>query len=229
MATGVFAERLDGFKGPFGASLVCQEFYETDSSRGFGRGYQMQLVRSDGPLGTSLGGYLARVPWGAEHHRIFLERFAHTASLTVTTEDLPEQHNRITLDPTLTDSDGIPAPRVSYRVSENARKMIAHGLASATRAFKEAGAHDVVHQQLVDGAGFHLLGTARMGNDPATSVVDADCRSHEVPNLLVVDGSVWVTAGALNPTSTIQAIALRAADRLLGRSAPAVQAPAEVA
>jgi choline dehydrogenase-like flavoprotein len=69
---------------------------------------------------------------------------------------------------------------------------------------------------LVESAGFHLLGTARMGDDPASSVVDSVGRAHDAPNLWIVDGSVFVTAGALNPTSTIQAIALRSADALAG-------------
>jgi choline dehydrogenase-like flavoprotein len=56
-----------------------------------------------------------------------------------------------------------------------------------------------------------------MGTNPATSVVDADCRSHDLPDLMVIDGGVFVTAGGVNPTSTIQAIALRAADALAAR------------
>lgn len=217
MATGVFAEPLEGFKGPFACSILCQHFYETDPGRGFVRGYQMQLVRSDGPLGTAVGGYLPRVPWGTAHHRSFRELFGHTASLTVTTEDLPEWDNRVTLDETLKDGSGIPAPKLHYRVSDNTRAMITHGLERARQAFAEAGALRVETQDLVSYAGFHLLGTARMGTDPETSVVDADCRAHDVDNLMVIDGSVFVTAAALNPTPTIQAIALRAADRLIAR------------
>ena len=217
MATGVFDVPLEGFKGPFACSILCQHFYETDCARGFVRGYQMQLIRSDGPLGTAVGGYLPRVPWGADHHRQFRALFGHTASLTVTTEDLPDPDNRVTLDDSLTDRFGIPAPRLHYRLSDNTRAMIAHGLGSARAAFAEAGALRVETQDLVTYAGFHLLGTACMGADPETSVVDADCRAHDVDNLLVIDGSVFVTAAALNPTPTIQAIALRAADRLIAR------------
>ncbi len=217
MVTGVFDEPLDGFKGPFACSILSQEFYETDRARGFARGYQMQLVRSDGPLGTAMGGYLPRVPWGADHHRRFLQLFGHTASLTVTTEDLPDEANRITLDPDLRDGFGIPAPRFTYRLHDNTRAMLAHGIARATEAFRTAGAAAIETQDLVAYAGFHLMGTARMGDDPETSVVDADCRAHAADNLMVIDGSVFVTAAALNPTPTIQAIALRAADRLIAR------------
>ena len=219
MVTGTFAEALDGYAGPFAVSILCQHFYETDRARGFVRGYQMQLVRSNGPVGTACGGYLPRVPWGAGHHDVFRNTFGRTASLTVTTEDLPNPDNRVTLSNSLTDGWGIPAPKMTYRLDRNTRDMIEHGIANATRAFNEAGAIAVSPERLVTQAGFHLLGTACMGSDPATSVVDADCRAHSVRNLMIVDGSVFTTAGALNPTSTIQAIALRAADRLLAARA----------
>ncbi len=60
----------------------------------------------------------------------------------------------------------------------------------------------------------HLLGTCRMGNDPKKSVIDADHRSHDVPNLFICDGSSLVTSGRNQPTATIQALAFRAADRI---------------
>ena len=63
--------------------------------------------------------------------------------------------------------------------------------------------------------GWHLMGTARMGRDSASSVVDANNRAHDVPNLFIVDGSSFPTGGAVNPTNTIQALALRAADYIL--------------
>jgi len=69
----------------------------------------------------------------------------------------------------------------------------------------------------VRGTGWHLLGTARMGDDPETSVVNRWCRSHDVENLYVIDGSVFVTSGGVNPTATISALALRATERLIER------------
>jgi len=70
---------------------------------------------------------------------------------------------------------------------------------------------------LLRAGGWHLMGTARMGRDPATSVVDAEGRCHDVPNLYVVDGSTMVTCAAVNPTSTIQAVALYIADGIIRR------------
>jgi choline dehydrogenase-like flavoprotein len=146
---------------------------------------------------------------------VFRRTFARTASLTVTTEDLPNPENRVTLSDSLRDAWGIPAPKMTYRLDRNTTDMIEHGIGSATTAFREAGAIEVTAERLVVNAGFHLLGTACMGADPASSVVDGDCRAHSVPNLMIVDGSVFATAAALNPTPTIQAIALRAAERLV--------------
>lgn len=214
LVTARFNEVMEGQKGPFAVSILSQQFYESDPGRGFQRGYQMQLIRSDGPAGTACGGYLPRLPWGAGHHAAFRARFGHTASLTVTTEDLPRLENRVTLSAKLKDANGIAAPKMTYALDENTRAMIRHGIGSATRAFEAAGAVEIVTQDLLVQAGFHLLGTACMGNDPGSSVVDRHSRTHAVPNLLILDGSVFTTAAALNPTSTIQALALRAADCL---------------
>ena len=63
--------------------------------------------------------------------------------------------------------------------------------------------------------GWHLLGTARMGDDPATSVVDRWGRCHDVPNLFIFDGSIWPTSSGMNPTATIAALALRSAEHLV--------------
>ena len=211
--TGVFDEVLDGFKGPIGCSVISQEFYETDLSRGFVRGYAIQVVRSYGPAKSALGGIEGQViPWGVDHRRVFAERFGRTVTLAVIGEDLPEAHNQVTLDPSLADSGGIPAPKVSYRLSENSLKMMDHGCARATEVLEVAGAKEVLVNPLLRPAGWHLMGTARMGSDGGNSVVDAYGRCHEVKNLFMIDGSIFVTGAAVNPTSTIQALALYVAD-----------------
>ena len=208
-AFGTFDEDLEGHKGPTPLNLMCSEFYETDLSRGFVRGYSYQVTRSKSPLATAIG---PEVPWGAMHHEEFRKYFNRTVRIAVIAEDLPELHNEIVLDPKLTDSDGIPAPKVNYTLSENSRKMLAHGIETSTQVLKAAGAIEVNADPLIQEAGWHLMGTAKMGTDPESSVVDQYCRSHDVKNLFVVDGSVFVTSGGVNPTSTIQAIALYVAD-----------------
>ena len=213
MVMGVFDEQLEGYKGPLGCAIISSEFYETDLTRGFVRGYAFQVIRNPGPATTAQGFVLSSpIPWGSDHHRVFGERFGRTITVAVIGEDLPESHNRVSLDPTLTDSYGIPAPKVDYIMSENSLKMMDHGIARATEVLQAAGAKEVLVNPLLRPAGWHLLGTARMGADAGNSVVDGYGRSHDVKNLFIIDGSIFVTAGAVNPTSTIQALALHIAD-----------------
>jgi choline dehydrogenase-like flavoprotein len=212
---GVFDERLDSHKGPAACCILSKEFYETDLARGFVRGYNMQITRGSGPLGTAMAGYSSgTIPWGPGHHEAFRKRFDHVASIGILCEDLPEEHNTVTLDPKLTDSDGIPAPKITYHYSDNSLRMMAHGLARGEEAMRAAGAREVTRAGPLRMSGWHLLGTARMGNDPERSVVNHWGRSHDVRNLFIVDGSVFVTAGGVNPTSTIQALALYIADAM---------------
>ena len=208
---GIFKETLDGHIGPFGAPLYSQEFYETDLSRGFVRGYTMVSGRTYGPLAHS-----RRIPWGASHHLEMARHFPHTAGIAALCEDLPDKNNRIDLDPDLTDSHGIPAPRVTYTLGDNTARMLEHGAARATEVLKAAGAIEV-HDSRGNANMAHLMGTARMGTDPQRSVVNPANRAHDVENLFIVDGSSFVTSAGVNPTSTIGALALRAADGIWER------------
>ncbi len=93
--------------------------------------------------------------------------------------------------------------------------MLDHGLAHGAEAMRAAGAVEVHPAgSPIRMAGWHLLGTARMGKDPERSVVNEWGRSHDVRNLFLVDGSVFVTSGGVNPTTTIQAVALYIADSM---------------
>jgi choline dehydrogenase-like flavoprotein len=210
---GVFPEFLESWAGPIGSVVFSHEFYETDPRRDFVRGVGLQIVRQSGPLNTALGGFTAkRIPWGESHHATFAERFGHMINIGVMGEDLPETINQVSLDPDLTDSDGIPAPLVRYRLSNNSERMLEFGAARAADALRAAGATGVNTQNPLKPSGWHLLGTCRMGDDPQGSVVDRWGRAHDVDNLFIVDGSIFVTSAAVNPTTTIQAVALRTAD-----------------
>jgi choline dehydrogenase-like flavoprotein len=215
MVNALFEERLEGYKGPTGCGLMSQEFYETDPERGFVRGYSFEMMRGQGPLSTALlnmaGG---RLPWGAGHHEAFEAVWDRSAGLLAICEDLPDPDNRVTLDAQLVDGHGIPAPRIHYRLGENSERMLEHGVARAREVLEAAGAKQFFVEAPMRVAGWHLMGTARMGTDPERSVVNEWGRSHDVRNLFVVDGSLFVTAGAVNPTCTIQALALYVADRI---------------
>lgn len=214
---GLFEQPIDGHNGPFGIPAYSQQFYETDLKRGFVRGYMLMLERSFGPLHHAWGSFVNQpLPWGAEHHRAMRRRFPHVIRVTVLGEDLPQETNYVDLDAQVKDSSGIPAPRVVYTYGENSLKMLDHAGRTARQALEAAGAVDVLDSGVIQPA-FHLLGTARMGSDPKNSVVNAWHQAHDVKNLFVVDGSSFTTSAAVNPTSTIGALALRCADGIWER------------
>ena len=216
---GYVEEPLDSNRAP-PLCLWSKQFYETDPGRGFVRGYSYQFGRGVGPVFEAVTSAAAgRLPWGAAHHAAYRKRVGRRIQLSAICEDLPEPHNRVTLDPVLKDGHGIPAPRIDYTISENSHRMMAHGIARATEILTEAGAHDIGVNSPILFGGWHLLGTARMGTNPETSVVNEWGRCHDVKNLFIVDGSIFVTSGGVNPTSTIQALALYIADSIKQRLA----------
>lgn len=216
---GIFDEPQDGYKGPSNC-IWSQEFYETDPCRDFVRGYTMEINRGMGHIGTAqMGMMTGRIPWGEDHHRAYRELFNRITGMVAICEDLPELHNTVTLDPDLVDSNGIPAPKINYQLSENSKKMLQHGIARGEEVLRAAGAKDVLSDAPIAEGGWHLLGTARMGRDPAKSVVNEWGRCHDVRNLFIVDGSIFVTSAGVNPTRTIQALALYIADSIKQRLA----------
>jgi choline dehydrogenase-like flavoprotein len=200
--------------------MWSKEFYETDPARDFVRGYTLQFSRGSGPANEAVtSAAVGRLPWGRDHHREYRRLYSHRLLIGVACEDLPEAHNRVTLDPVLKDSHGIPAPKIDYTISENTRRMMEHGIARAEEILTAAGATDLYTSRTILNSPGHLLGTARMGDDPERSVVNSWGRSHDVKNLFIVDGSIWVTSGGVNPTSTIQSLALYIADTIKQRLA----------
>ena len=213
---GLFEDDLQSWQGPWGQHIHSLEFYETDTRRGFVRGAKWGLQPTGGPVSTTRGYPWGPTPiWGPGFHDEVGRRLGRSAMWGLIAEDLPEESNRVVLDPALTDSDGIPAPKVIYRLSENSRRMLEFHIARARESLEAAGAYETVIAPLIRQTGWHLLGTAKMGDDPGTSVVDGWGRSHDIPNLYVIDGSVWPTSAGMNPTATIAALALRFTDHLI--------------
>ena len=197
------------FRLPAGqtAGLVSLEFGSTRPECGFVRGSKLQLsVGAPAP-----GVCFDRFEDGVADPR------AHLAGISVSAEDLPDPDNRVTLSSTRADEDGVALPRMVYRVSANSRAILDFGIERAAEVLRAAGAVAIEPTFLKAQAGFHLMGTARMGGDPETSVVDRFGRCHEVPNLFVADASTFVTASCLNPSATAQALALRTADHIATR------------
>ncbi len=139
-----------------------------------------------------------------------MARANHSVGLKMVGEVMPNPDNRVTLSQER-DRFGLPIPRVTFSLGDNERAMVRHALRFMDQSLEATGATERWAQE--DDT-CHLNGTARMGDDPATSVVNADCRSWDIPNLWVCDGSVFPTVGGANPSLTIQAVACRTADRI---------------
>lgn len=131
-------------------------------------------------------------------------------------EVLPRYENEVSLDRKVKDAYGIPVLRFSYRHGDNEKAMCADMTENMQQIFSECGLEitKVSGNRLTEGSSVHEVGTARMGNDRKTSVLNSFCQSHDVKNLFVVDGSCFVSAGNQNPTWTILALAWRACDYL---------------
>lgn len=132
------------------------------------------------------------------------------AQVTLVGEVLPNPANYVTLS-NEKDEYGIPRPLVTFSYGDNDNKMIAHGVRKANEILQAAGGEPAF--VIPDTA--HLMGGTRMGNDPASSVVDGFCRSHDIPNLYICSASVFVTSGGGNPTETVMAIAARTSDHII--------------
>ncbi len=213
---GLFDEDLKTYVGPFGQIAYCLQFYETDESRGFVRGAKWSLQPTGGPLQAIREWPWGQAElWGDRFHAAIATRFSHSVSWGIICEDLPDADNRVVLDPTLTDPDGISAPKLVYKTSENSRRLLAFHVARAQESLEAAGAQATVVAPQIRETGWHVSGTAKMGEDPSTSVVDPWGRCHDVDNLYIVDGSIWPTSSGVNPLATITALALRCAGHLV--------------
>ena len=215
--TGLFEDQLHSWQGVWGQHIHSLEFYETDESRGFVRGAKWGLQPTGGPLSMTRA-----YPWGEQNavwgegfHREVRRRLGHSAMWGIIAEDLPEDSNVVTLDTERPDDFGIPGVKIEYRNSENTDRMMEFHRERAKESLLAAGAYDVIIAPFIDATGWHILGTCKMGDDPATSVVDRWGRTHDVANLFIFDGSLWPTSSGMNPTATIAALALRCTEHLI--------------
>jgi len=194
-----------------------QDFYELDPNLGFCGGGGLDMRFDMHPITYTLFGLPPGAPrWGAEYKREIQRNYTRTGIVACHGSSLPVATNSVSLDPEIVDEWGLPAARITYKDHPDDLKTCkylldrAMELLDATPALRKWS--DPVREQQF---GVHLLGTCRMGSDPKTSVINSDHRAHDVPNLFLCDGSSLVTGGRGQPTMTIQALAYRAADRIV--------------
>ncbi len=200
-------DEIRSYKGP--PSLALTEHWNyTDEGKDYHGGW---CYMSQGPLPITWAKSLAggRGLWG----QALVDEMAranHNVGLKMVGEVLPDERNRVTLSDE-TDQYGLPVPRITFSLRDNEKAMIAHALDFMDQALEVV---DVRERWRETDDTCHLNGTARMGDDPRSSVVNGDCRSWDISNLWVCDGSVFPTVGGANPSLTIQAVACRTADRI---------------
>ncbi len=251
LGIGIFADDLHATRGP-STTFTIDDFVgpdKTAAARATGQPYLKggicevgggTLPLAEAELYTALPGR-----WGRQFKEAMRASAlrTHLAGLSMVGEDMPVEANRVDLDPTVRDMHKLPVPRITRsshpfelaasrhfgpRLGEICRAapgVVASGWLPVGALVESTGGFASPYAGPASTA--HIMGTARMGHDPATSVTDSVGRMHDVDNVYVADGSVFVTAGGFNPTLTIMALALRMAVHL-GGTIPAAHTDADL-
>ncbi|HEX5416770.1 MAG TPA: GMC family oxidoreductase [Chloroflexota bacterium] len=202
---GRYDRPIRQYKAP-PACASTEEYYETDPRNDFVRGYSIQTVA---PLPIGMAEVLSAGPtfgWTLRHR---MAEYNHYAGIGMLGEVLPDERNYVGIADEK-DQFGVPVAYVHFNLFENDRRIVVAAIPRMRAIQEAAGAVETF--SVPDSA--HVVGSCRMGDKPSNSVVDQYCRSWDVPNLTICDGSVLVTEGAANPALTIAAIAARTADAL---------------
>jgi choline dehydrogenase-like flavoprotein len=203
-------ERLDSFRGILGGGAYSRDFAQTAPTNAFARGWKLDINNGDLPGPASMADLIPG--WGAWHKDYMRKYFGHVAGISTAGEQLPDERNCVELDPEVVDAYGVPVPRITLEPRENDKLMLVAMEKQVREILEAAGTTEILRMHYRPGGTSHYAGTCRMGNNPATSVLNTFCQSQDVPNLFVVDGSCFVTVSTANPAHTIQAIATRAAE-----------------
>ena len=216
IAMGVFEEPLNDYKG-FAVSRIIHDFYELDPQKvGFYGGGGIDARFDLTPIGFANGALPPGTPrWGKGFKDTLAHNFTRTMEVMSHGTSLPLETNSFSLDANVKDDWGLPALCMTYKDHPDDLKLATWLNARGLELLDAAGAKQKWSFPIEEQAfAVHLLGTCRMGNDPKTSVINADHRTHDVKNLFLCDGSSLVTSGRGQPTMTIEALAFRASDRI---------------
>lgn len=201
-----FDEEIRWYKGPPNMA-VTEHWNYVDQGKDFHGAYAFM---SQGPLPRAWAQLMAtqRHLWG-DTLRAEMLKYNHMAGLVPVAETEPRAQNRVeVIDET--DQYGLRIPRVVFSYSDNDKRLQRHAVRFMGDMLAAAGGRDLWTSDDTS----HILGTCRMGDDPVSSVVNADGRSWDIPNLWICDGSLFPTCGGVNPSLTIQALACRIGDRI---------------
>jgi choline dehydrogenase-like flavoprotein len=186
----------------------CHQFYDDDDPV---NGVKLEFLNYAGP--SPVVSAMGAETWGDDLLADLREQYGTHIAVGALVEQLPRADNRVTLDPSVTDDHGNPVPKVTWSVGERTREALARANEVQRSVLEELGVDvEWTVGPETTGPAFHHMGTTRMGTDPDSSVVGPRCRTHDLSNLWIAGSSVFPTGGAMNPTLTIAALALRVAD-----------------
>jgi choline dehydrogenase-like flavoprotein len=177
-----------------------------NNTNGFIRGYGYQG-------GSSPGFDMGAAGFGAAYKDAV--RNGHwNINISAWCECLPRRENYVEIDRDRVDAWGVPILKIHAEYGDNEKKLWNDSREQAAEMLEAAGAKNVAltGDPSVFGFCIHEVGTARMGNDPKTSVVNRYCQAHDVKNIFVTDGACWVSSGCQNPTLTMMALTVRACE-----------------
>ena len=212
-----FEQPVDHYTSP-PVGILTQDFYENAAPE-IPRGYTINRYAHFPIDFVSTLLIKDKTLWGKRMHDV-MDSYTHWGVICSMCEQLPREENMVTLADEV-DQHGIPVARVTMNYDDWDRALLDASRDKLAEIASAAGAIELRYSEYAD----HVLGTCCMGNDPGSSVVDQWCRSHDIANMFICDGSVLPTAGAVNPSLTIEALALRTAKHILryGPVRPLVQ------
>jgi choline dehydrogenase-like flavoprotein len=206
--SGLFPEEMQNYLGATGGQLLCQDPFAKKSDPGgaFGsRQWEIALaLKPNDLLGIAMTNPGV---FGSELHQFMQDGARFMGSMVGVCEDQPLEQNRIELD-VQKDKFGAPLARSVYRMSDEARKLWQTAGEEGVKIFKAAGAREAWHGPP---GGQHVMGGTIMGADPAKSVLNSVCQSHDVSNLFVGGPGVFPTSSSVNSTFTAHALAMKGA------------------
>lgn len=206
--TGRVKEKVYPYRIGFSTAMASQFAVDRDRSK---RGaFYLEFLNSAGPTPPEIA--RASGKWGEALRKHVRQEFGHTLGIRIFCEQLPDPRNSISLNRQVRDYFGSPVPHITYDVVGHERETLEEAKGIAGKILEVMGAVDIRSSDLYLSA--HQIGTHRMGKDPRTSVVDANLRAQDVPNLYLIGSGCFVTASSSPPTLTIAALAIRLAEHI---------------
>jgi choline dehydrogenase-like flavoprotein len=206
---GIFEKPVHMYRGTTMAGIVRDEA-RNDPSRGFVGGYELETLSLGIPF---MAAFLDPGAWGRSFTSA-LDSYSHMAGMWIIGEDMPQETNRVTLDPAVKDKFGLPVASVHFDDHPNDVAMRSHAYQQGAAIYNAVGATRTLPTPPYPST--HNLGTNRMSANPRDGVVNKVGQTHDIKNLFVSDGSQFTTGAGCNPTLTIVALAIRQADNMAG-------------